>query len=61
MRRDVTLTVSHDAASGKCLLGWAEGKARKAISLPALGALHILLGVTVHNASEHCDTTIELR
>ena len=61
MRRDVTLTVSHDAASGKCLLGWTEGKARKAISLPASGALHILLGVTVHNASEHCDTTIELR
>lgn len=61
MWHEVTLTLARDPASGKCVLSWTEGKVKKLIDLPASGAVHVLLGVTVRNPGERCDTSIEMR
>jgi hypothetical protein len=59
--KDVTLTLAKDPLANRCTLGWIQGKVKKVVDLPATGTVRVLLGVSVRNLGERCDTTILLQ
>lgn len=61
MWHEITLTIAKDPDSGKCTLGWTQGKIKKVVDLPPSGAVRVLLGIAVRNPGERCDTTITMR
>jgi hypothetical protein len=61
MWKDVTLTLAKDPAANRCTLGWVQGKIKKVVDLPARGSVRVLLGLSVRNLGERCDTTLSLQ
>lgn len=58
---ETTLRVVKDAKSERCALLWPRGKITETFDLPANSAISVLLGVTVRNPGELCDTTLSLQ
>lgn len=61
MWKDATLTIAKDADANRCTLGWIQGKIKKTVDLPASGSVRVLLGITLRNLGERCDTTITMQ
>ncbi len=59
--RETALRVVKDPKSERCALLWPRGKITETFELPANSAISVLLGVTVRNPGELCDTTLSLQ
>ncbi len=61
MWKDATLTIAKDPLANRCTLGWVQGKIKKVVDLPTSGTVRVLLGLSVRNLGERCDTILTLQ
>jgi hypothetical protein len=54
---ETTLRLVKDTNSNRCALMWPRGSLTETFELPEGGAISVLLGVTVRNPGEICDTS----
>lgn len=59
--RETTLRVVKDPRSDRCALLWPRGRITETFELPANSEISLLLGVTVRNPGELCDTSLALQ
>ncbi len=61
LEHETILRLVKDPHSNRCALMWPRGKITETFELPANAALGVLLGVTVRNPGELCDTALQLQ
>lgn len=58
---ETTLRLVKDPNSSRCALMWPRGQVTETFELPEGAKLGVLLGVTVRNPGELCDTSLTIR